>query len=458
MAALDSGARGVLNVALAALFLLPTGCIRFDPSPAASHPPALSTGGPSPVVVAMIDTGIDPYPNAFQVNTSENASLAKWVGDLPVQGAKPVQSVHLSRPPSYAEARSLDEPIWRTLHPNQLYWFEGTRILAISFTAPPPGDTHLFIDSPLHGTHAASAAINADAHAVILEVETNESPGTSKGSVDYGLKNQTIAAMEWIAQQPWIQEVSLSFGSLADSPDPAFNSFANATHDAVTEGKLVFASTADAPDATITGPVAGPPWVIAVGGVVNQTRGDEIFAGRFPDIVGPYVVPNLSNSGSYTHTTTDEGTSFAAPTVAGIAAKVLDEFRSQSAGQPATTSMGLARLSDGRILRNNDLRHAINESATELSPTEYDPSGIMAQNISTNPLGDGAFVFAATSTPGNPAAPFVAEGWGYVGSDAVGRIMAILRNPSQGPGHSPDQVAFMRERDIARHELWPTST
>src|SRR6266576_3048684 len=83
-------------------------------------------------VVALFDTGINPYHHTFR-DTSPRAyrDPSTYLPGYP----KDAEALNLSLDePDYAKAVKKDCEVWKALKPGKLYWIPGTKIVgAISF-------------------------------------------------------------------------------------------------------------------------------------------------------------------------------------------------------------------------------------------------------------------------------------------------------------------------------------
>jgi hypothetical protein len=255
----------------------------------------LSSGGAIPrvrpatprddhVVVAVVDTGINPYHEFFRA-PALTAHPSTWLPKFP-KSAKPVRLSLGAR--DLAAAHEADAAVWDSMErttytedgeEDHLYTFPGTRVIgAISFgeyadTTDPLAATEPrpVRDDHGHGTHSAGLALGAnlpeaDGNVLLVMIEA------SAGQFDTGVR--------WAAQQPWIDAISLSLGTRANAPLPApTGSEPTAgtpwyTREAYANGKPVFiasgngvSSTGVAPDkcTTYTSPYVGPVWATRIG-------------------------------------------------------------------------------------------------------------------------------------------------------------------------------------------------
>ena len=228
------------------------------------------------VVIAVVDTGINPYHEFFRA-PALSVHPSKWLSGFP----RTAETVRLTLDaPDHAAANQADAAKFddldlstynagRGTFDEHLYTFPGTRVVGgISFgeyaDAPilTPATARPVRDDHGHGTHSAGLAAGAnldrsDGNVLIVAVEVG------KGTFDEGIR--------WAARQPWIDALSISLGVVANVP---LAGVAEMTREAYDSGKPVFVaagngvtSTGLAPDkcSTYTSGYTGPHWVTRIG-------------------------------------------------------------------------------------------------------------------------------------------------------------------------------------------------
>jgi hypothetical protein len=186
---------------------------------AASHARTPSRPAPPQVVVALIDSGINPYNVAFR----DRSALAKRHPSTYIPGYPkdaPALRLHLDLP--FEKAVKADAAVWAEVEPNELYWIPGTRIIGAirmgsgGVSCPvigvPPATAantscpeHPILDEVGHGTMTASRAAGAP-HSLAPDARIVEIEGLG------------AASTKWAASQGWIDIQSNSWLSLAPQP------------------------------------------------------------------------------------------------------------------------------------------------------------------------------------------------------------------------------------------------
>lgn len=414
------------------------------PAPAAiAEVEPLSSGGAIPrvrpatqrdkhVVVAVVDTGINPYHSFFRA-PALSAHPSRWLPGFP----RSAETVRLSVGGSdYAAARAADAAAWGSLERStyddatdefaeRLYTFPGTRVVAgISFgeyadeplLGPPV--TRPVIDDDGHGTHSAGLALGAnlpeaDGNVLVVMVEVEP------GSFDTGIK--------WAARQPWIDAISVSLGTRANVPVPAPNGVTGSkagtpwdTREAYASGKPVFvasgngvSSTGVAPDkcTTYTSPYVGPVWVTRIG-AASAGQGSPTYWHCVPvDATARTNVASAahdSTSASYAAS----GTSASTPNAAGHWAKL----------------MLAARRGGVRVSRLRALEYLLHAAAPP-------------------PVAAGA------SDPSAYPVSLADQGYGLIDARAVNLATTALLAGS-GPAARPETAEWFAEDRVIRIELW----
>lgn len=404
----------VWTIVLAAV----AGCVEED---TASGLSGASAPDLRPVVIAFLDSGINPYHEAFAATQVASTDLTSVTGALPIT---------LSGSGDYEARLSADTPMWNSLETRQLIAFSGTRILAISFNddeAPP------ILDPIGHGTATASVAALADPALIILSIQ----PNTLLCLPDKPcwIRESMPEAMRWAAEQPWIDIISVSLGNPGNKPtlDPIERNtieWVEATRLAAANGKLVINSAGNEPTLTATDAFSGPPWIISVGGGRASDHGASLFSSKGADVIANYT----QRAARYDDTTAFEdriGTSFSGPAVAAVLSSAMRTIHEQPDGPELREATSAASL-----------RTALNLTALRWAPTEWRPE--LRTDLPS------AFLDAHAPILVGPAQ----RGWGHVDGSIVDELVAVARGAE--PTSPPDALTLeaMARYQEARERYW----
>lgn len=406
--------------------------------------PALGSWGETPAypaeksfaVVAVIDTGFGP---------SDGVYTAPELADHPstyVTGF-PVRTQPLPLDASGAERK-------------KLYYFPGTRVIgAISFGEAregsllfnePCGD-RVLLDDCGHGAFVTRRAAAQSPDVLIVAVEV-ENP---------------LEGIVWAIDQPWIDVISLSWGTLGSLPIGGGN-ISNLTYRATQQGKVVTVAAGNGltnyegvPDRmpTYTDPFSGPSWVVTVGAYSETCGYMWSYSNTPPDVVA------ASPSGG--------GTSLAAPVVAGQVGGVLAAGRDAVGDTGEGPRGGLLAIAPGAgtpqgPLQDGKLTRAELEAVvfhTARVETQYG-GGVECTS------GDGPLewlrcvttyhcaVLGPANIPGvdeDLDPQFVLEGYGRVDATSGAKAGAVVRGDAPEPPRLVED-AFMLAGDAGRDAIW----
>ncbi|MHB8605270.1 MAG: S8 family serine peptidase [Thermoplasmatota archaeon] len=267
------------------------------------------------VVVALIDTGINPYHTEFRDTSAEGQrDPSTYIPGYPA--GTPAIRLHLDAP-DLATALAEDKDVWASLKPHTLYWIPGTRVIGLYIVAqdgPTPG-----FDDDGHGTMTASRAAGA----------TSGLAPTAKIVSIEGLADESVA---WAGAQPWIDVQSNSWTYLVPGAFgfPAGQAFADAAKTMpvmVATGNGVLSQYGGVGQPSEVSATAGPADVISVGGDDNGAM--TPWSGSMPDVVADACADWAADGHTMDKTRADvgNGTSSATPFVAGAAARIILEAR-----------------------------------------------------------------------------------------------------------------------------------
>jgi len=354
----------------------------------------------SHVVIAVVDTGINPYHVAYrrpEYAVHPSAYIEGFPADAPALG------LDLDEP-DYVTARGGDDgPVWSQVGEKQLYWIPGTNIVGAysvaDYAGTPPGGlpSRPVIDDDGHGSGTTSVAAGAGTSSLFAPF------GSNPDALIVSLEGLGDEGVKWASEQPWIDFISGSYGDplsipcndevddmgvwcgreyrytapfvLRDSRTACFSAGNGLTRTGVLADRY-----------SSLRPTSGPSWVITVGAVSPRNEQDY----------GWHSVPvDISSYGLHwpaadPFSTAGEqqfgGTSNATPVTCGVFSKALLEARKRlgdaaegihttpdgetvAAVGPPNRSGGL--LGDG-VLTRTELERAV---FTTAEPGEFDPNG-----------------------------------------------------------------------------------
>ncbi len=376
------------------------------------------------VVVAIIDTGINPYHEVFS-RPDETNHPSTWLEGF----SEEIAAFELTFGDIYADNYEADKDKWTNLKENELVWFTGTNVAAISMQRDPVDSAYPVLDNGGHGTLVASSVLEACPDAFIVSIQIENDP-------------DIVAANEWAAKQPWIDIVTTSWGKApeeyAEETYMGLDKAQKLVHEA---GKVQTNSAGNDPVPVTQDEHSGPSWNIAVGGALASDHGDAWIAAKFPDVVSDFWQDRLAKSGTVSGYRDAYGTSFSCPRVAGTLAKALYDIRAAvnytgiiTNNNLIETAPGKGMLDDGKLTAG-ELRTAMNHSAIYWNVTDY------TQN-------DTYFV------PVLPGAPWVQMGWGYVNKTMAPTIAAVALGNMPLPEKDPLAVAHNEALYETRVQYW----
>lgn len=417
------------------------GCTGDVLDPVASAPSAIPAQRPT--VVALIDSGINPYHAAFQ----SDGLLAPDASRLAVD-ATPVA---LTTEGTYEERRQQDRAFWTSAEAGQLYAFQGTRVLAISMREDAPVKLH--DEEFQHGTGTASMVAREDPNAILVIIQVSGSYCALEGRTDCFSAPETARAMQWAADQPWIDIISVSLAAAANPPAlerayPEQEAFFEAARLAHARGKLVLNCAGNSGTPTLGYSRTGPPWVITVGGVEAAPRGDSVDSSKLMDVAANYT-EWVADSTSIDGMVWTEGTSFSTPIVAGVLSRALQEIRAQLGDvdfDGHADPLASGTLPDGRRLdvASKDLRDALNASAVLFGPTQWNP---------TQPPSNQSGPRLLNNLP--VLAPGPQMGWGYVDGSVAAKMTQWVLSPERVmPSDKAAVALYQNEWQRTREAYW----
>ena len=350
-----------------------------------THPDEDGGGGDDPgfaeqsqVVIAMIDTGGNPYHGEFRAEdrlvhpsrylrqfpasvpavplcfTREDSSGAQW-SHIGAAGNCPASASEAWNHDSSAWSRAGVTPLNQTgAGQGNLVWFPGTRLMGISFAHTDPSSP-VTVDQGgtsqrSHGSWVSGTAIGKtkgdcpECLLVIIEGDTVDAIN---------------AGYQWAANQPWIDVItsSVSIGLIGVGTNPGIFPY---KHDgavrASVNGKLFFTAAGNgaanaglAPTSSLAYDTSSPATI-----QVGASSNDEFIQhwSDFPaHIAGTGSSRSTSDPASFSSTRGVTGTSFSSPSAAGVLSNSLLQARRAvgDTDEGATADSGTGALN---LLRN----------------------------------------------------------------------------------------------------------
>ena len=437
------------------------------------------TGAPSLVVVGISDSGINPYHKDFAGELVPYPELREWTtadpqnlgpGDVELRHRITGELLPFTKHPSTyvpgfpadAEAieltlgggfyKSVDDArgIWNghdVIKLNTWYWFPGTKIIAAldgSDTAAVndlAGDQAPILDEGGHGTASASVAV-----------------GNMWGSCPRCLLAfaEGLSSDTWFFDQPWIDFVSVSGGSVANIgvPDGGLFGFEDATRAAAERGQTLSYAAGNGvdlsfltPEQTYLSNSLGPDWTIAVGAVAKGS-GSVVHGTGKPVDWSSYGSGSIAASctNNYQGNCGHSGTSSATPIATGHMANVLLDAR---------IALGDAQAGQKTPAQAGGTRQAIAVGSAGASSWLAD--GVLTRAELWNVMFHCASGFgSSTGFPGSlPASPVDYAYGGYGIADVPAETCA--RNALLNGGairSTPDADQFFEVDEAIRDALW----
>jgi hypothetical protein len=458
----------LLGVAVLALFSHVSGGVA-----SAKKKPSLE----GPVVIALIDAGVNPYSPAFR----DRSPLAHKHPSTYIPGyPKDAIALKITLDEPFDEALAKDEALWAGVARGKLYWFPGTRIVGgISFggggcpnpEAPPPSGTvsgvpckdHLILDDNGHGTMTASRSGGAPAslapNARIVEIE--------------GLGAQGV---RWAAESGWIDVQSNSWLSLVPQPVPQDTTEAFA--EAAT--KMLTLAASGNGTAFILGAAPTPSFVLATApaGVILVGAHDNgkmaVWSGSPPHVVADGYAGMTAIFNSVEPMRPDPiacCSSASSPYAAGGAAAIISEARRilgshetgmeggiVACGRPGVVASG--PLADGDLTLS-ELREVFFHTA-EAHPAEGRDDGEIhwagdprAPELTPYGPGDNPFCIGCTTMPidwatipGEGEAAYPLVGYGGINERSVALALDVLRGKADVPSRPNADQQFEADQTL----------
>ncbi|MEK6805064.1 MAG: S8 family serine peptidase [Pseudomonadota bacterium] len=407
------------------------------------------------VVVAVLDTGINPYHSFLYQGSPiypDAAPSAVTPEVLAEFGIDAKHIIEVQRTGNYGADFLRDREMWMAVERGVPYWIKNTNIIVASFIEPGPSRIPVLAEGSTHGVGTSGSVLTANPEAIVFFIEQGDDGIGSPETHTYAFTH------------PAVDMMSTSYGvseALGLLPAVEYGAF-NETFTGVVElGKMHFSSGGNGPGLTNFRAGAGPWWSIGVSGFEEgSNNGRTILSGNFPDFIADFTqeLPYcLSCEDGYEFV---GGTSFSTPRSAGVASKILLEVR-RALGHKGGIIVrdGAAPVmaeGKGQSITNWQIRRALEEAAYIPTATEFDPAALVDEAVG---LG------LSFGLPINPAAPWLQTGWGEISADpaknVVSGALAFLgfgdgAVPAKPMGYCEFNSTIMQERHFWFSTFSPT--
>jgi hypothetical protein len=399
--------------------------------------PGFTTGvraetAPPTVVVAVIDSAINPYHDFFHARGELYGKRTPSSVTPELLKALHIDQAHqlsLTRTGNFEADYQADKTrVWDRVKQRELYWFKGTNIIATSFD---PGTRPILPDNAddTHGVGTAAAVLRANPDAVVLFVE-----GITDDAEAFAFNHKHVDI------------VTTSYGPIGSIPLPYHIN--NSYTGVVTNGKLHFGAADNSPSPALQDGTAGPWWSIGIAGFQEETtEGKQILSGSFADFAADFTQTLPYCHDCERGTRSVSGTSFATPRSAGTMSKIVQMARQRqghTGGIRTVRGVPAMSVGNGKVLTNWHFRRALEEAA--YYPTIYDYTA-------------GGGTYDLTSAPVLYPAPWVQVGWGVITpAKEHGVILETLSHLGlrTQPGRNKDNLAcqYMTTLIEARRLYW----
>jgi len=418
-------------------------------------PTAGASEAPAFVVVAVVDTGINPYHADFSAATYPDLAVleasggftkdpATWLPGYPGGVARLDLSLGA---PSYAAAKAADKAVFDAIPMKSLRWIPGTKIIGVydADNAAPlnaEADATHVLDDDGHGTLSASVGV-----------------GNQFGSCPRCLLVvvEGFSGLAWAASQPWIDVISNSWGSVGNLPTEIGEGTPEVTRAFAERGGTVLFAAGNGvengyvvPESTWFSEKTGPGWVVTVGAFnrpAENVRVPVLGTGRPVHLLAQGVGVPGADPFHKTNAATHSGTSAATPIAAGVFGATLGAARDAlDDARPGPRKVGPLRVAaSGAPVPGSPALEDGLLSRAELAETVF---------LAARATNHGSLTFSPLSFPMMAAAARpLGEGWGWVGRETVADAVAILLGHAPHPA-KPEARSFFMDDAFIRDARW----
>ncbi|HEX9891165.1 MAG TPA: S8 family serine peptidase, partial [Actinomycetota bacterium] len=434
-------------------------------------------------VLAVVDTGINPYHQVFRWDDPQAYEHPSTY--IPGYPEDAVSLPITLDEPNLAAAVQKDCDLWKSVQTGKLYWFPGTKIVGgVSFDA---GGSHgscssaQILDSGGHGTMTASRATATEygackeCYVVAVQFPTSIpiiTPGSST--------QPAVNAITWAADNAsWIDGQTNSWGPFAPAWDPTGAAGLLTANPQLVRAVEEVSSThaafwASGNGAAFRGGVAGHPTLLAphmtpsalmVGGM------DSGYINTWPGFP-PHVVSDSCDSWAAHHTSTTTsaenvggGTSGATPFAAGGAVRILMEARrilgDQETGvgtsgvvaqaAPGVETPASGPLTDGQLTLQ-EWKDVTFKTASSRPVREFEDGSVCDQPLDA-PYNTTPVKWASVH---RQVPAFLYLGYGAVDRGSMQQAFRVLRGQEDMPDRTVEDAYFAADRQArtVTYEVW----
>ena len=411
------------------------------------------------VVIALTDTGINPYHQEFRAAEFTHHP-STYIEGYPAAPTALNVSLDVADEQGYDAAVGADASLWNGVGGNKLYWFPGTRIIG-GYSSIVDGAERILDDNG-HGSGTSSVSAGrwygSNPNALIVMVEGLGDP-----------------PLNWALSQPWIDIVTnswgpslggLSTGSVTASRDAtrrgqsvlfsAGNGMRN-TNSSEAWGAVEDATGVGDPcdcklpnsNLTFTSHNKGPSWIMAVGAASPVNGQSHWWHGIPPDVssFGSKWRAAASNGVLHEHNRDFGGTSNASPTTAGVLSAIIER----------------ARVALGDTVAGQKAGAVVAQAATGVTPPA---SGPLADGKLTRAEAEDLVLKTAMPVPFDPVKAtwdyaiypttplyFTYQGYGIVDRTSKALALSVLMGEAAMPVRT-EVDAWMAQLDAARNAVY----
>ncbi|MDQ3964464.1 MAG: S8 family serine peptidase [Actinomycetota bacterium] len=435
------------------------------------------------VVIALVDTGINPYHEDFRAPEFVHHP-SKYIEGYPNDANTFKLALDVADKKGYDAARKSDDVDWVGVKRSTLNWFPGTRIIGgISFGAggdvcsgPPSGGLPV-VDEPCENPYPDRVVIDDNGHGTgTASVAAGQFFGSNPNALIVAVEALGETSLNWATDQKWIDIVSNSWGTVANLPlfgDPSM------TKDATERGQAIVFSAGNGAsntnssrfwpplpgedpckcktpdsDQSVMDAWSGPSWQLTVG-AISPINGQDHWWHSYPVDVSSFGSKWRAAGAFGTKIAADEdniqtrdfgGTSCAAPITSGVLSRVILEAREilgdTVGGQRPDQAVAVGPKS--RAPKDGPLSDGV---LTLLEAEE-----IVQKTAFPVPADPERFTWDYAIRPTTPSY-FVHQGYGLVDKTSLELALKVLAGKEPMPDR-PDADAWIEATDALRDVIW----